>query len=147
MMKNSEKTAVALPESNPTQQTTDVVIGDKVYRMCLNVRSLAQAERELNRMGYKVILLRGLASLQLLELDTILVLFAASIRKFHPDISFDDAIDMVTLPYVMPVAEALIDAWNKCLPAQETDVAGNPTEAGDGQAPTPVSEAQGEITD
>ena len=138
----TEKAIPALAEADPTVETTDVVIGEKVYRMCLNVRALAQAERELNKLGYQVVLILALNRRRLLELDSILVLFAASIRKFHPEIDFGDAMDLVTLPYVETVAFALHEAWEKCLPKPEGDKA-NPTEAGgDEAAPVTVEELE-----
>jgi hypothetical protein len=125
-------------EIDPTVETTDVVIGEKVYRMCLNVRALAVAERELKRLGYNVVLIVALSRERLLELDSILVLFAASIRKFHPEVGFEEAIDLVTLPYLYTVAVAVHNAWEKALPKPEGDKA-NPTEAGGEQA-APVAE-------
>ena len=138
----TEKATPSPVEADPTVETTDVVIGGKVYRMCLTTRALAEAERELKKLGYPVVLIRALNPVTLLELDSILMLFAASIRKFHPEIDFGDAMDLVTLPYVQTVAVALHDAWEKCLPKPEGDKA-NPTEAGgDEAAPVVVEELE-----
>jgi len=125
-------------EIDPTVETTDVVIGEKVYRMCLTTRALAAAERELRKLGYPVVLIHALNPLTLLELDSIVVIFAASIRKFHPEIGFEEAMDLVTLPYLQTVAVAIHSAWEKALPKPEGDKA-NPTEAGGEQA-APVAE-------
>jgi len=115
-----------LPPPDPTVQTSEVVIGEKVYRLCLTTRALAQAERELVAAGHDVMLLRAFPLR--LTLDSILLLFAASIRKFHPEVGFEEAIDLVTPPYIHAVALALVEAWNKSIPAPEKKA--NPTEPG-----------------
>jgi hypothetical protein len=121
-------TKLAPENLDPTLATSVVKIGGKEYRMCFNLGALAQAESELIAQGHDVNLLSALPSL---NLNSTLVLFAASIRKFHPEISFEEAKALLTLPQLLEVGSVIADVWNKSLaPASDEDKA-NPTQAAD----------------
>lgn len=86
------KKAVTAIAIDPTVETTDIVIEGKTYRMCLDFRSLRLAERELNKAGHNVNIL---AEFPKLTLDATCIVFAASILRFHPEMSYEAAEDLL----------------------------------------------------
>lgn len=110
----------------PTLLFTEIAIEGTTYKMCFNLGALAKAETELLAQGHDVNILTALPSL---NLSSTIILFAASLRKFHPEIPFEDAKELLTLPYVMVAANAIADAWKKALPPVEEDAKANPTQA------------------
>ena len=113
-------------EADPTMPKTPIVIEGKTYFMCLNLGALAKAEEELVANGYDVNLL---ISLPPINLRSTRIVFAASLRYFHPEIAYEDALELLTLPYVHAAYGAVIDAWNKAMPEPAKDEK-NPTEPG-----------------
>jgi hypothetical protein len=77
---------------DPTVESTEVLIEGKTYRMCLDFRSLRLAERELNKAGHKINILYEFPRL---TLDSTCIVFAASIRRFHPEVSYEAAEDLL----------------------------------------------------
>jgi hypothetical protein len=125
MMKRKLTSVPAVDD--PTVETTEIVIGGKTYKMCFDFRSLAKAERELNAAGHKISLLTALPGH---NLESIYVMFAASIRRFHPEIAYEDAIDLVDLPTAFSVYSAIVEAWAKAMPEPRREDKRNPTEPG-----------------
>lgn len=120
--------ATAPVNDDPTLQTRDVTIGGKVYTLCLDLRSLARAERELRANGYDVSLYLALPGQ---TLDNILTVFAAALRRFHPEIDYDAACNLLTLPDVYVVGEAIMRLWQSSMPKPEKTVAErNPIQPG-----------------
>lgn len=123
-----KKTPQAKFLADPTLATTDVVIDGKVYRMCFDMQALGQAEEDLIAEGHDVQLLLALPKF---NIKNTLIIFAASIRRFHPEISYEDAVRLVTLPYVYTVAAAIQEAWKKAMPdAASAEDGANPIQPG-----------------
>lgn len=106
---------------DPTEPTVSVTIKDVEYRLTFDFESLAQAEYELNAEGHNVNLL---ACMPIPTLSTIRPLFAAAVRKYHPDLDYDAAIRLVTPINAQVIASSLLNAWNNFLPEKD-DSEGN----------------------
>ena len=109
---------VAGTPADPTLPKTPVTIDGKEYNLCFDLGALAVAEAALNAEGHNVNLL---AALPQLNLANTRVIFAAALRTFHPNISFDDAVKMVSFANVYTIANAIAEAWQSALPGPETE--------------------------
>jgi hypothetical protein len=121
-------TAPALVNYDPTLQTWEVKIGGKSHTLCFDLRFLARAERELRAAGNDVNLFRALPGQ---TLDNIFTMFACSLRRFHPEISYDDACGLLTPAQVYVVSDAINKLWEASIPAPDPEAAKeNPTQPG-----------------
>lgn len=111
---------------DPLMPKTPIEINGTTYFMCLNLGALAQAEEELVAQGRDVNLLVNLPPI---NLRSTRIIFAASLRQFHPDIPYEDALELLTMPYVHAAYSAVIEAWNKAMPEPNKGDK-NPTEPG-----------------
>lgn len=127
MAKKSVRSITPIPV-DPTIETTDVVIGDKVYRMCFDLRSLAIAEEKLVGEGHNVNLLVALPRMD--KIVNIRILFAASIQRFHPEIDFEDGLNLLNISNIYKVANAIASAVEKSMSVPDKDVKANPIEPG-----------------
>lgn len=112
---NNEIVAV---NEDPTLPTQEVKIGGKTYTLCFDLRSLARAERELRAAGNDVNLFYALPGR---TLDNILTLFACSIRRFHPEIGYDDACALLTPLDVYTVGDAINKLWEESVPKPDDE--------------------------
>lgn len=101
---------------DPTLPKTPIEINGKTYDLCFDLGALAEAEQALNREGHHVNLL---AALPVLNLTNVRVIFAAAIRKFHPEISYDEAVGMITFLNLYAIANIIAEAWKAALPEPE----------------------------
>ncbi len=122
---------------DPTLPTSAITIEGREYWLCFDLGALAQAEEELNAPtpgrpnGHDVNLLFALPGWGRLTLKNTRVLFAASLRKFQPEIACEDALALLTQPYLLPAVTAIIEAYNLGAPdppQQHEPVAGGPGE-------------------
>jgi hypothetical protein len=120
-------TAVAKIQVDPTIESSEIVIDGKVYRMCFDLGALAEAEDRLIARGWNINILDAFPRLNLSSVRT---MFAVSLHKFHPEIAYEDALALLTLPYVYKAGVAIKDAWEKSLSKQDKDVKTNPTVPG-----------------
>lgn len=122
-VKQSARTLV-----DATLPRTPITIGGKTYDLCLDLGSLSEAESELVRLGYDVNIL---LSLPPVNLSTTRVVFGAALRRFHPELSFPQAVALLTPKYIHPAYIAIMEAWGKSISeADEAEAAKNPTEPG-----------------
>jgi hypothetical protein len=102
--------------ADPTLPKTPIQINGVPYNLCFDLGALAEAEASLNAEGHQVNLL---AALPVLNLSHVRLIFAAALHKFHPEISFDQASNMVTLANVFAIANTIAEAWKAALPEHE----------------------------
>jgi hypothetical protein len=114
--------------NDPTVPFTEIGIGGKTYKMCFDIESLADAEDALVRAGYEVNILRTLPTMNLSGTRT---MFAASLRRFHPEIGFDGAKALLTWRNIYLVLETVVAAWKQAMPdVLEGDPAPDPPQPG-----------------
>jgi hypothetical protein len=86
-----------------------VELDGKTYKLCFDMRELAKAEQELRREGHRVNMLLAL-NVGSLDLDAVETLFAATVRTYHPELKYDDAVALVTLRSVYQIATLILEA-------------------------------------
>lgn len=106
--------------SDPTVQYIPITLGDTTYQLAFDLGSLADAEAAINKEGGNVNLLRAL-DFSNLTLSAVQVLFACSIRKAHPEITFNDAKALVTMKTLYPIADVLYRTWLESVGVNDTD--------------------------
>ena len=116
------KHKVANSTSDATLPKTPVTINGQTYFLCFDLGALSEAESHFRQQGHEVNLLDALPGYTLAHVRT---LFPCAIHKFHPEVSFEDAQKLITLPTLYVVAAAIGAAWKASLPEPEPD----PTEA------------------
>lgn len=107
---------VANTPIDPTLQKTPITIGGVTYNLCFDLGSLAEAEQTLNRAGHNVNLLYALPNL---NLANVRVIFGAALRAFHPEVTFEQAMDLITFHNLYAIANAVSEAWTAALPEPE----------------------------
>ena len=96
---------------DPTLETAEVMIKGKTYTLCFDIEALAQAEQELNLAGVPVNVLQIGPSI---NLHNTRMLFPIALRRFHPEIKYDEAQAMLSnLAWAMVAGNAIAEAVNK----------------------------------
>lgn len=119
-----KKRKIAGTAADPTLPKTPVTIDGKTYNLCIDFGALAEAETAINaelqrqKRTDKVNLLIAMGEMNLLNTR---VLFAAALRAFHPELSYDDAVGLLRLDNIQDVAYALWSAWAAATPAPEAN--------------------------
>lgn len=115
------KRKIAGTVSDPLLPKTPVTIDGKTYNLCFDLGALAEAETAINgeraRKGEQPLNL--LMVLPAMNLANIRIVFAAALRKFHPEIDFEKAQKMLTLSNLYDVATRIREAWDKSSAAGE----------------------------
>jgi hypothetical protein len=121
---------IAGTPADPSLPKTPVTIAGTVYQLCFDLGALAEAETSINA---ELARLRPPQHLNLLialpaqDLASVRVTFAAAVRKFHPELGFDEAMRLLTLDCIHDVALAVRGAWEKSAPEPS---AGDPPQPG-----------------
>jgi hypothetical protein len=111
---------IANTVADPTLKTTEIEIKGKKYTLCFDMGSLAEAELYFRRAGEQVNLL---AAFPEVSLSSVLVIFPCAIRKFHPELSFKQAQEIIgsSLPAIYAVAPFIMQAWRDSMPEADPD--------------------------
>jgi hypothetical protein len=100
--------------ADATLPKTPIEIGGVTYQLCFDLGALAEAETAINAelsaagRGDFVNLLYALPAQNLANTR---IVFAAAVRTFHPELSFDAARKLVELPDLYAVALKVRQAW------------------------------------
>jgi hypothetical protein len=119
------------PENNPALPRTPIEIDGKIYDLCFDLGALGEAEGKINRdliLSGLDIRVNLLTALPIQNLHNTQIVFAAAIRKFHPEISFSAAMKLLTFENLWDVAEKIREAWKAAIP--QADSVANPPEPG-----------------
>jgi hypothetical protein len=103
-------------QADPAIEYTEVELDGNKYRMCMDYDSLAEAEEHFQAAGKNISLLMALPNM---NLKNIRIVFAAAIHRYHPELSFEEAMRIVTLPNSLTIAYKISEAWRKALPDAE----------------------------
>jgi hypothetical protein len=109
---------VAGTAADPTLPKTPVTISGKEYNLCFALGALAEAETAIRREGHPCNVLVALPELNLANVRN---LFPAALRTFHPEISYEKAVKMVTIHNVFAIANGVASAWTESIPEPEAD--------------------------
>jgi hypothetical protein len=112
--KEASPRAIAGTPSDPTLPKTPVTLDGKTYNLCFDLGALAEAEISINAELIKraaPMRVNLLLAMPVQDLANVRVMFAAAVRTFHPELSFDAAIQMLRMDNIFSVAVAVREAW------------------------------------
>lgn len=113
-MKQQRK--IAGTSADATLPKTPIEIRGKEYFLCFDLGALAEAETvinfELARQG-RSDLVNLLYALPAQNLASTRIIFAAAVRTFHPELSFEEARQLPALEDLYTVAVKVREAWNQ----------------------------------
>lgn len=101
--------------ADATLPKTPIEIGGVTYQLCFDLGALAEAETAINAelgAGGRSDFVNLLFALPAQNLANTRIVFAAAVRTFHPELSFDAARNLVQLPDLYAVALKVREAWN-----------------------------------
>jgi hypothetical protein len=111
-VKDKKKTAGAVLEL--AKKTAElpfypVELDGKTYKLCFDLGELAKAEQDLWREGHRVNMLFALNPGSI-DLNAVEALFAATVRTYHPELKYNDAVELITLSSVYRIATVILEA-------------------------------------
>jgi hypothetical protein len=111
------ETEPARPEKESTETTAfsdlsriPVEIDGKTYNLSFEFGDLAKAERLFKSQGHRLNLLVALPEL---TLESVREVFPCAAHRHHPDLTWEQAQALVTIPSSYPIATAIVQAWNE----------------------------------
>jgi hypothetical protein len=120
------KRPIANTPEDPTLSRVAVNIAGKEYWLCFDFRALAEARAHFRAQGHREFNL--MAAMAQIDADTVSVIFPCAVHKFHPELTFEDAQNLLTIPVSFVVGEELGKAWGFSMPEPEKEAspAANP---------------------
>lgn len=112
----SKKSVPALSAVTPK---VEVIVSGTTYTLAFDFNALATAE-ELTKLN----LLRAL-DFQALSASTFRALLFASLLKFHPDFTLEQAGSLINSKSAPELMSAVVKAWGNATPEQEDDAPKN----------------------
>lgn len=122
---SKRKRDVAHTVIDPTLKTTEIEIRGKKYRLCFDLGAIAEGEFYFMQKGHKVNLLNALPEPSLWGARAI---FPCAVHRFHPELTFEEAQKLVTLPVLYAIWPFVTAAWKESLPEAEDDEPQTPPE-------------------
>lgn len=109
-MATRKRAARAASKPAPVQPSTLIEIGGRTYQLGFTYGSIRSAKLALRARGIELNLMRsfGLAEI---DADTLPELFFAALRVHHPDVTFEDALSLISVRNCLRVAEAIATAY------------------------------------
>jgi hypothetical protein len=116
--------------ADATLPKTPIEIAGVTYQLCFDLGALAEAETAINAeliAAGRDDLVNLLFALPAQNLANTRIVFAAAVRTFQPELTFDAARNLIQLPDLYAVALKVREAWNASR-VDESETAG-PIEA------------------
>jgi hypothetical protein len=117
--------------ADATLPKTPVEIDGKIYNLCFTLGALSEAETSINaelaregRDDY----VNLLYALPAGNLASTRIIFAAAVRAFHPELTFEQARDLPALEDLYTIAVKVREAWNRARVKDKDEDDANPTE-------------------
>ncbi|SRR5579883_642892 len=110
---------IAGTSADPTLPKTPVTVSGKTYNLCLDMGALAEAETAINQEAGSLDAINLLSALPVLNLANLRIIFAAALRTFHPDISFEEGKKLIAYDDLVEVLVKVQEAWASSVPAPE----------------------------
>jgi hypothetical protein len=112
--KIEEVSPAVTDQSAPDVSKIPVEINGKTYNLCFEFAELAKAERLFKAQGNRVNLLQSLPEF---SFESLREVFPCAAHRFHSELSFQEAQDLVTLQSVYSIALAVAAALGANDPA------------------------------
>jgi hypothetical protein len=114
---------IAHTVADPTLETTEVEIKGKKYTLCFDLGAIAEAEFHFMKQGKEVNLLAAFPNM---SLWAVRMIFPCAIHRFHPELTFEAAQKLVTLPVLYAVWPFINLAWKQSIPEPEEGTSQTP---------------------
>lgn len=101
---------------DPSLPFAEITILGETYKMCFQFRALAKAEAGLRKQGVAANLLWQMPTL---TFENIPIVFAAALGTFHPELKFEEVVDLLDYDTVFEVRDKVLDAWVAAMPKRE----------------------------
>jgi hypothetical protein len=125
----SKTRRIAGTVADPTLPKTPVEVGGKTYNLCFDLGALAEAETAINAELAKTgRIVNLLAAFSVHTLATTRIMFAAAVRTFHPEFSFEQALALPKLTDMYRIGAAVVKAYTEAMVEPEE---ANPPQPGE----------------
>jgi len=98
---------------DPTLPFTEIEILGKTYKMCFTFRAILKGDAGLRRQGVDSRLLWTMPSL---SFENVPIVLAAALATFHPELSFEDVVDLLDWDTIFEVRDKIADGWLASFP-------------------------------
>jgi hypothetical protein len=117
----SYKRKVADTITDPTLPKTPLELNGTTYNLCFDLGALAEAESHYVAAGHEdICLISQLPNCRLLQ--NLLLVFPCTLRKFHPEITWEQAQALVTLKTMLAIGGTVALAWEAAsVPASDVE--------------------------
>ena len=116
------------PAVDPTLPDVSVEINGKVYRLAYTFAALALAQAKLKTVNGTINVFRAVMFTDVDPID-LCVLFYAGLQANHPDLTYDEACELITLQNYGDVFKACYKAYTESMaPPDSKEDAANPPE-------------------
>lgn len=109
----AKRRKIAQTVLDPTLPKVPIEIDGKQYFLSFDLGALAEAKWHFAKQGHTVNLLQALTAL---DIDNLMVIFPCAVHKHHPELSFEDAQRLLSIPVLYAVAAATAAAWRESMP-------------------------------
>jgi len=126
-----KKRKIANTVADSTLPKTPITIGGKTYNLCFDLGALSEAETLINAeliRANRSDLINLLFALPVQNLANTRKIFACGIRTFHPELSYEEALKLLTVDALYEAATAIRLAWTAANP--EAKDPSDPSRAG-----------------
>jgi len=108
--KGSKSAAAPKVGPDPLLPRTPIEIDGKTYDLCFTIGALAEAKSRLRKAGVEINLLQSI-NFSDMDADVIPPLFFAALLPFQPEMTQEKAYALVTLQTIVPIYQALANAY------------------------------------
>lgn len=105
---------------DPTIPDVAVRIGDEEFHLCFDFAAMATAKARLRKSGVEINLLRAI-DFRALDVDTLPALFFAAAQRYHPDLDWERAQQLVSIRDAEAIALALFAAYRAAMLEKPSD--------------------------
>lgn len=98
---------------DPTLPFTEIDIDDVPHKAVITFGVCAEVAAWLRRAGHPGGMMAAIAGM---DFDTVPLVLWASLRTYHPDLTFEQVVGMVTLDNIYAIKDKLVDAFVLALP-------------------------------
>lgn len=102
---------------------TPIEIDGTTYNLCFDFRALREAENAYKAEGHHSNLL---VTFRNFDFESVSLVFPCAVRRFHPELSWEQAQAMVHLGSVFDIGNAIAAAWLEAQPKKPAPVKGDP---------------------
>lgn len=108
-------------KSAELQPSTILELGGKTYQLVFTFRAIRTVKTRLRAQGIRLNLLRTI-NFEQIDADTLPELLSAALQTYHPELTFDDVMALITLREVMKIIAAVAQAYMESVSDPDAEV-------------------------